>query len=286
MVHSVNGGTVDLSMRPCVLVFAGVDPSGGAGVYADVQAIAAMDAHALAVVTVLTVQDHNRVHAAYPIPAEQVRAQAEALIASVAIGAVKIGIVGTRSNALCIAELLTTLKAANPGLPVVLDPVLASGHGDALTLEDALAVIEPLLEHATLVTPNLLEAAALCDGVQDARQQAAMLMAQGVQNVLIKGGHGQGNVVCNIWFNNDGGERNWQWLRLPGAFHGSGCTLASAIAGYLACGIGMEQAIEQGQVFCQQSLEKAFSIGQGQRIPNRIPNLATNRVYPYTKESA
>lgn len=255
--------------RPCVLVFAGADPSGGAGVYADVQAIAAAGAHALPVVTVLTVQDNNRVHALHPVAAEQVRAQAEALIASIPIAAVKIGIVGSRANALCIATLLARLKIAQPDLPVVLDPVLASGHGDALTREDALAVIAPLLVHATLITPNLPEASALCPDASGPAAQAAALIAGGAHHVLIKGGHGEAEMVVNRWFAADGTTRAWQSPRLRGEFHGSGCTLASAIAGRLASGDTMHDAIDAGLGFCDRALAQAFAIAPGQAIPAR-----------------
>ena len=262
-------GDAEGRRRPCVLVFAGADPSGGAGLYADVQAIAAVGAHALPVVTVLTVQDNNRVHVIYPVPAEQVKEQARALMAAMSIDAVKIGIVGARANAACIAELLAELRALHPGLPIVLDPVLASGHGDALTREDALDVVAPLLSLATLVTPNLLEAAALCPSVTNVPAQAAALIERGARNVLIKGGHGTRDEVVNCWFAADGATRDWHWPRLPGSFHGSGCTLASAIAGLLAQGYTMVEAIDGGQRFTQQALEQAFSIGPGQRIPQR-----------------
>ena len=262
-------GDLPTSARRCVLVFAGADPSGGAGVYADVQAIAAVGAHALPVVTVLTVQDNNRAHAIYPVPAAQVQAQADALIAAIPIAAVKIGIVGSRANAECIAALLVQLKAAQPDLPVVLDPVLASGHGDALTREDAVAVIAPLLAHATLVTPNLPEAIALCSGATDPAEQAAVLIAYGAAHVLIKGGHGAGDTLVNQWFGADGASHAWQSPRLHGEFHGSGCTLASAIAGRLAQGDNMRAAIEAGQSYCHEALAHAFTIAPGQAIPNR-----------------
>lgn len=260
---------VALPTRACVLVFAGADPSGGAGVHADVQAIAAVGAHAMPVVTVLTVQDNNRVHVIYPVPVEQVQAQAAALIAAIPIAAVKIGIVGSRANALCIAALLTQLKTAQPNLPVVLDPVLASGHGDALTREDALSVIAPLLPHATLVTPNLPEAALLCPGAQGPKAQAAALIARGATHVLIKGGHGEADHISNLWFAADGSTGIWQSPRLPGAFHGSGCTLASAIAGRLATGDTMHAAIDAGLAFCERALAQAFIIAPGQAIPAR-----------------
>ena len=267
-----------MARRPCVLVFAGADPSGGAGVYADVLAIAAVGAHALPVVTVLTVQDNNRVHAIHPVPVEQVRAQAEALIATIPIAAVKIGIVGSRANALCIAVLLTQLKIARPDLPVVLDPVLASGHGDALTREDALSVIAPLLAHATLITPNLPEASALCPHASGPEAQAAALIARGAAHVLIKGGHGEADMIVNQWFAADGSTRAWQSPRLRGQFHGSGCTLASAIAGRLATGDTMHDAIETGLGFCDRALARAFAIATGQAIPAR-----TSAIFKETK---
>ncbi len=258
-----------MAKRPCVLVFAGADPSGGAGVHADVQAIAAAGAHALPVITVLTVQDNNRVHAIHPVPVEQVRAQAEALVATIPIAAVKIGIVGSRANALYIAALLTALKSTQPDLPVILDPVLASGHGDALTREDAVAVIAPLLAHATLLTPNLPEAQALCPGVAGPAAQAAALLARGATHVLIKGGHGAADMIVNQWFAADGSSRTWHSPRLPGEFHGSGCTLASAIAGRLAAGDTMQDAIDKGLFFCDRALAQAFAIAPGQAIPAR-----------------
>ena len=270
-------GIAHAQRRPCVLVFAGADPSGGAGVYADVQAIAAVGAHALPVVTVLTAQDNNRVHAIHPVLSEQIRQQARVLMASLSIDAVKIGVVGSRANAACIAELLTELTTLHPGLPIVLDPVLASGHGDALTREDAVEVVAPLLAHATLVTPNLLESAALCPGVPALAAQAESLIVRGARNVLIKGGHGVQDDIVNRWFADTGGARDWQWPRLPGSFHGSGCTLASAIAGLLAQGRSMADAIDGGQRFTQQSLEHAFSIGPGQRIPHRAGGITSDK---------
>jgi hydroxymethylpyrimidine/phosphomethylpyrimidine kinase len=124
-------------MVATVLVFAGLDPSGGAGLAADIAAIGALGAHALPVATALTVQDNERVYDVAPVDTSLVLRQAEAVAARFIIGAVKIGIPGNRMNALAIAALVARLRAANPSLPVVLDPVLASGHGDALGQGDA-----------------------------------------------------------------------------------------------------------------------------------------------------
>jgi hydroxymethylpyrimidine/phosphomethylpyrimidine kinase len=255
-------------MRPSVLVFAGADPSGGAGIQADVQAISALGAHPLSVITVLTAQDNDKVHAIEAVSADMVRRQAQALIDKLDIAAVKVGIIGSRANAEAIAEFVGLLRLQKPELPVVLDPVLASGHGDALAAEDPMLIVEVLLPLASLITPNLPEVAALCTGDRRAESQADSLMQRGCRNVLIKGGHGEGDKVTNRWFGLDG-SRSWSWPRLPGAFHGSGCTLASGIAALLAQGQTMAQALDGGQAYCQVTLERAYAIAQGQLIPNR-----------------
>ena len=237
-------------MVATVLVFAGLDPSGGAGLAADIQAIAALGAHALPVATALTVQDNERVFEVVPVETALVVRQAAALIARFTIGAVKIGIPGNRANAAAIAALVAPL-----GVPVVLDPVLASGHGDALGQGDAIAAITALLEVATLLVPNLPEAAALgpvpCP------------------HVLLTGGHSGGDAVVNRW-RHGAEERTWRWPRLPGAFHGSGCTLAAAISARLAQGDAMADALDRGQAFCHQALAQSFAIAPGQRIPRRF----------------
>lgn len=244
-------------VRPCVLVFAGLDPSGGAGIAADIEAIAAQGAHALPVVTALTVQDNNRVRGMEPVGALLLLRQAGLLADSMPIAAVKIGIPGTWENAQAIADVVRRLRQADPDLPVVLDPVLASGHGDALARGDALQALAPLLGIATVLVPNLPEAAAL--GAQ----------LQQCPHVLVTGGHGDGGDVVNRW-TSSAGTREWRWPRLPGEFHGSGCTLASSIAARLALGESIAQALEQGQRYCNQALADSYAVAPGQRIPRRI----------------
>lgn len=255
--------------RPSVLVFSGCDPSGGAGMQADIQAIIANGAHALSVVTSLTVQDNDRVFAVHPVPALLVQQQTRALLNKIEVAAVKIGIVANRANAEAIAAIVQELRQKQPDLPVVFDPVLASGHGDALSVDDAISVIAPLIQISTLITPNMPEASALCGGDRRSGTQAEALLRRGCTNVLIKGGHGATDQkVTNQWFGKDA-SRTWIWPRLPDSYHGSGCTLAAAIAAHLATGKSMEQALDQGQVFCQQALESSYAIASGQRIPNR-----------------
>jgi hydroxymethylpyrimidine/phosphomethylpyrimidine kinase len=249
-------------MRRTVLVFAGLDPSGGAGLAADILSIAAQGAHALPVITALTVQDNDRVFGVQPVAPELLRRQALALIDKMAILAVKIGIPGSAANAAVIAQLIAQLRLDRPDLPVVLDPVLASGHGDVLSRDDAVLALAPLLPLATVIVPNGPEALALGG--------AKNLRAQGCQNVLVTGGHGDGEVIVNRWFDGAGGERAWRWPRLPGAFHGSGCTLASAIAARLALGQALPAALDGAQSYCHAALAGAYAIAPGQLMPQRF----------------
>ncbi len=258
-----------MQTRSCVLVFSGLDPSGGAGLQADIQAIMALGSHPLPLVTVLTVQDNDRVFGLHPVSPLILQQQAQVLMDKTQIAAIKIGIVGTLANAEVIADCIGQLRAKQGDVPVILDPVLASGHGDALALENAIQVLTPLLPLATVITPNLPEAMALCGNNLPLEKQAQSLLDQGCQNVLIKGGHGSGAGVENHWFNQNGMTRSWRWSRLPGTFHGSGCTLASAIAALLAQGYTMEAAMQSAQAYCQQALNSAFMIADGQAIPNR-----------------
>jgi hydroxymethylpyrimidine/phosphomethylpyrimidine kinase len=246
------------AIRPAVLVFSGLDPSGGAGISADIEAIGAQGAHALPVVTALTVQDNNRVHEVVPVDSGLLLRQAGLLSDHIPIRAVKLGIPGSRANAQVIAQFIARLRQAAPGLPVVLDPVLASGHGDPLARGDAREVLAPLLELATVLVPNLPEAQALG--------------ATACGDVLVTGGHADGATVVNRW-HGTGGVREWTWPRLEGEFHGSGCTLAAAIAGRLAVGEPMAEALDNAQRYCHGALAQSYAIAPGQRIPLRQPVL-------------
>ena len=260
------------SSPPCVLVFSGSDPSGGAGMQADIPAISALGCHPLSVPTALTVQDNVSVFAVHPLDAELIRHQAQVLIDRFDIRAVKLGIAGNRRNAETIADLILQLRARQPDLPVVFDPVLANGKGDQLSTDDAALAIESLYAVATVITPNLNEANRLCGSEHVPERQAAILMQRGCENVLLKGGHGpQHQDVVNRWFGPDGAFASWRWPRLQDEFHGSGCTLAAALSAQLAQGLGMCDAIEAAQRYCQHALETSYAIADGQRIPNRVP---------------
>ncbi|MGZ9710683.1 bifunctional hydroxymethylpyrimidine kinase/phosphomethylpyrimidine kinase [Glaciimonas sp. GNP009] len=275
---SLSESTTERSTPPCVLVFSGSDPSGGAGLQADITAIAGLGAHPMSVVTVLTVQDNQRVFGVYPVAADLVHQQAQVLVDRIEIAAVKLGIVGNRANADVIAAIIRQLRARQPDLPVVFDPVLANGAGDTLSTEDPIAALAPLFALATVITPNRIEANRLCGSPSSADHdpdvQAQQLLARGCQHVLLKGGHGpEQDHVLNRWYTREH-QQSWRWPRLQGEFHGSGCTLAAGLAALLAQGMSMEQAISAAQTYCQQTLTSSYGIADGQRIPNRLKQLA------------
>jgi hydroxymethylpyrimidine/phosphomethylpyrimidine kinase len=243
-------------MTPCVLVFAGLDPGGGAGLAADILAIAAQGAHALPVATALTCQDNNRVFEAQPVDAGLVARQAAPLVAAFDIRAVKLGIPGNAANAAAIAAIIRDLRARQPDLPVVLDPVLASGHDDALGQGSASAALSDLLTLATIVLPNLPE-------------RAVLDMPRTVQ-MLVTGGHAPGDTVINRWLQDGQVLREWHWPRLPDTYHGSGCTLAAALAARLALGESMAVALERSQAYTHATLAQSFAVAPGQRIPRRL----------------
>lgn len=276
--------------RPCVLVFAGHDPSGGAGIQADIEAIAAQGAHALPIITALTVQDNNQVRAVYPVDTHILLEQFETLLAQVPIAAVKVGIVGSRENAELIAECVARLRNISPSIAVIVDPVLASGRGDALAIHDAVLAVQAVLHCASLITPNLPELLRLTGNEQSENKQSASEQLWSAQSdearmrdlcqqfscdIFLKGGHAHGDEVCNRWLqwpadeNSTSSMKSWNWPRLAGEFHGSGCTLAAAIVGQFACGHRAEVSLMNAQNYTQCSLKNAYQIAAGQSIPWR-----------------
>ena len=247
---------------PAVLAFAAADPTSGAGIQADTLAIAAMGAHPLCAITALTVQDTHGVQRVAPIDAGLVAEQARRVLADIPARAFKIGVLGSAANARAVAAVL----AEHPGVPVVLDPVLASGRGDALAAEET---VEELLPLATLVTPNSLEARRLAPRCASLRECAQALIARGCRYVLVTGTHEPGDEVINTLYDAGGEVRAERWRRLPESYHGSGCTLASAIAAALAQGASLPDAVRQGQEFTWRSLAAGYRPGGGQHVPHR-----------------
>jgi hydroxymethylpyrimidine/phosphomethylpyrimidine kinase len=262
------------SLPPIVLSFAASDPTGGAGLQADLLTLASMGCHPLSVVTALTVQDTRGVEAVLAVEAEWVGEQARALLEDMPVAAFKLGVLGSAENAATIADVLEDY----PSIPVILDPVIASGRGDALAdeaLVDALrSLIVPL---STIVTPNSLEARRLAedeleDETLDLDACAARLLAMGCDYVLVTGTHELGNEVVNTLYAGAGATvvRADRWPRLAGSYHGSGCTLASAIAAALANGLGVPEAVRDAQEYTWQALASGFRPGMGQLLPDRF----------------
>ncbi|EGV27758.1 Phosphomethylpyrimidine kinase [Thiorhodococcus drewsii AZ1] len=255
--------------RPVVLCIGGHDPSGGAGILADAEAIQAAKAFAVTVVTALTDQDTCGLRRIFPQRPEQIADQCRHLIADSSPRAIKIGLIGN-SN---IIRILNEVIDKKPKLPVVLDPVLASGTGQ--TLVDA-ALLNQLRYHlihrCRLITPNLPEARTLTDA-HTPEDCAKRLQTYGAPWVLITGTHDDTQEVVNRLYGPDGFQQEWSWPRLPDTYHGSGCTLASAIAARLAWGMEMVEAVASGQFYTWQSLKHAFRSGRCQLTPNRFHDL-------------
>jgi hydroxymethylpyrimidine/phosphomethylpyrimidine kinase len=245
-------------MPPLVLTFAASDPTGGAGLQADLLTLAALGCHPLSVVTGLTVQDTRGVDSLAATDPGLVERQATKLLAELKVAAFKLGVLGSAEN----ARVIGAIAAKHPRVPLVLDPVLASGRGDALAGDAAVeALLGEIVPRATLATPNTLEARRL--GGERA------LIERGCKYVLVTGTHEASSEVVNTLYDARGKVREDRWPRLPGSYHGSGCTLASAVAAHLAHGRSMEDAVREAQAFTWQSLSAGFRPADGQFIPWR-----------------
>ena len=259
---------------PVVLCFSGHDPTGGAGLQADIETLSSLGCRACTVVTALTAQDTTNVLTILPQEKSDFLHQARLLIADLPISIVKIGLLGSSDIAMAVAELL---MAELEGVPVVLDPVLSAGGGRHLAREDLIEVIRrQLLPLASVSTPNIPEARQLAGGMESPSDCAAEMLRLGCQWVLITGTHSTSVEVVNRLYSADG-MSSWSWPRLPHDYHGSGCTLASALAAGLARGLAMDMACVKAQEFTWASLESGFALGKGQWLPNRAsPKVGRN----------
>jgi hydroxymethylpyrimidine/phosphomethylpyrimidine kinase len=261
------------SLPPIVLVFAASDPTGGAGIQADLLTLSSMGCHALSVLTAITVQDTAGVEDVQAIDSDWVVDQARLVLEDMPVAAFKIGLVGSVENIAAIAEVVSDY----PDIPLILDPVLASGRGDELATEDmVLAMRELLLPQTTILTPNSVEARRLAQEDVDDEEEpdlarcARKLLDLGSEFVLITGTHENTPKVINTLYGPDGVVRSDSWERLAGTYHGSGCTLASAIAATLANGLELPDAVREAQEYTWQTLNAAFRPGMGQHIPDRF----------------
>jgi len=249
-----------------VLCASGHDPSGGAGIAADGEAIRVAGAQALGVITCLTAQDTCGLRRLWPQPPAQVDEQCRLLLEDARVAAIKVGLLGNAP----LARVLSQIAQDRPDLPLVLDPVLASGAGQSVA-DAALCsqMRQRLFPAVTLLTPNVPEAQAL-SGAQTTDDCADRLLRLGCRWVLITGTHAPGDLVTNLLYGRDGTSARWDWPRLPGEYHGSGCTLASAIAGRLALGMDMLAAVAGAQAYTWETLARARRTGRCQLTPNRL----------------
>ena len=259
------------ALPPIVLAFAATDPSGGAGLQADILTLASMGCHPLSVVTAATIQDTMGVEEVMALEAEWVADQARCVLEDMPVAAFKIGLLGSSENISAIAEVVSDY----PEVPLVLDPILASGRGDELATEEMISALrELLIPQTTIITPNSIEARRLVqeDGEEELElaECARRLLALGCEYVLITGTHENTTQVVNTLYGQEGVIRTDRWDRLPGSYHGSGCTLASAIAATIANGLSIGDAVKDAQEYTWQTLKAAFRPGMGQHIPDRL----------------
>lgn len=252
--------------RPVVLCFSGHDPSGGAGVQADIETLVSHRCHAASVITALTEQDTRNVKKLIPQRPDDIISQADTLLADLPVKAIKIGLIGHHDTAAAIAAILTR----HPRIPVVLDPVLAAGGGAELSTDRLIAAVtDQLLPRTSVLTPNSMEARRLT-GLTDLHDCGLALLDKGCEYVLITGTHETSPAVSNQLFHDGRLLETFTWDRLPDSYHGSGCTLASAVAALVAQGLAPFQAVMEAQEYTWNALQTAYRPGQGQHNPNRF----------------
>jgi hydroxymethylpyrimidine/phosphomethylpyrimidine kinase len=246
-------------VTPRILIVAGSDSGGGAGIQADVKTVTMLGGHAMTAITAITAQNTLGVQGVHPVPAEMVVAQMRACIEDIGVDAVKIGMIGSAETAQAVAEVLEALNPLPGGergmVPIILDPVMVATSGSVLADAATIAAFDRLMRLATLVTPNAPELDAL--GGADA------ILATGAL-VLAKGGHLEGETVTDRLLGPEGEVARWENPRIHTRHtHGTGCTLASAIATGLGAGLPLTDAIARAIAFVRASLAAAPGLGAG-----------------------
>lgn len=252
--------------KPKVLCFSGLDPSGGAGIQADIEALFSAGCHCLPVITSLTVQDTRNVMSAQSVDPALIIQQARAVLEDVSVQAVKIGLLGSTQ----IIEVVHTILKDYPEIPVVLDPILWAGGGFEFSQDDIASALKSLLLPVTTVlTPNTHELRALTQGADTLDAGASELLDLGCQHLLLTGTHAESEKVINHLYSAHRAPQSYEWPRLPNEYHGSGCTLAASLAAYLAHGFEISEAARRAQQYTWESLQAGDRPGFGQWLPNR-----------------
>jgi hydroxymethylpyrimidine/phosphomethylpyrimidine kinase len=248
---------------PRILIIAGSDSGGGAGIQADTKTVTMLGGHAMTAITAITAQNSLGVIGVHPVPTEMVLAQIDAVVADLGVDAVKIGMIGSAFTAEHIASRLIAMREANPDLPIVFDPVMVATSGSQLADDETIAAFGKLMGVVNLVTPNLPELWRLARGEEDPVAAALHLVSDHRCAVLIKGGHEEGDALADALIEEDN-MTSWQGQRIDTRHtHGTGCTLASAIALFLARGASLTDAVAGAREFVRVALREAPGLGEG-----------------------
>ncbi|MBV1881762.1 MAG: hydroxymethylpyrimidine/phosphomethylpyrimidine kinase [Pseudomonadales bacterium] len=254
-------------LSPIVLCFSGLDPSGGAGISADIEAIASLGCHCAPIITTLTAQDSSDVKDIQPVESTFLISQARAILEDMPVKAIKIGLLGS----VAVIEAIHTVLRDYPNIPVILDPVLVSGGGTHISSQEIIAaMVNLLLPQTTLITPNTNEAQAIAAQADTIDACAYEMMEMGSEYVLITGTHDDSDKVLNRLWGHNRSLLDCEWERLPNEYHGSGCVLAAGIAAGIAQGMNLQSAVREAQAFTWHSLKNGQRLGMGQVIPNRL----------------
>ena len=251
--------------KPVVLVIAGHDPSGGAGIQADIESIANAGCHAATVITSLTAQNTREVAEIIAQKPEAFQKQIRLILDDMRIASCKIGMIGDIELIDVIEKELSSLD-----IPIVLDPVLTSSSGRNFANEKInQKILSSLLPMTTIATPNADEIRTLTRAT-DSKEAAKKLLILGAKSVLITGADEATENVTNTFYTGETEPVEYHWQRLDGTYHGSGCTLSSRIAALLALGNDLKTAIEKAQAYTWSAIEHGLKLGQGQAQPNRF----------------
>ncbi|MFV2060097.1 MAG: hydroxymethylpyrimidine/phosphomethylpyrimidine kinase [Gammaproteobacteria bacterium] len=249
-----------------VLVFSGLDPTGGAGIQADIETILSLGAKPCSIITALTVQDTISVHKYSTVESDFIAQQARCILNDISINCIKIGMIASEE---IITEILSIVSDF-PKIPLVIDPIWSAGGGGALSNSKTYnRLLTELIPRASIVTPNSVEARKLVPSAKNLEECADNLLSNGCKSVLITGAHEDSSDVCNTFYSKDHIIPQ-NWPRLAQNYHGSGCTLSSSIAAFIAMGQDLESAVYNAQQYTYNTLLNACKIGRGQLIPNRF----------------
>ncbi|MEZ5492819.1 MAG: hydroxymethylpyrimidine/phosphomethylpyrimidine kinase [Gammaproteobacteria bacterium] len=252
--------------KPNVMCFSGLDPTGGAGLQADIETLFSTGCHTLPIATALTVQNTQDASGMSPVDPALIVAQARTVLEDVPVNCFKIGLTGD----VAIVEVIHTLLRDYADIPVVVDPVIRAGGGFEFGSRELVEAIRSLLlPLTTVLTPNTEEIMQLAPSADSIEACANELLETGCQHILVTGAHAATPDVVNKFFSHHEGLSLFTWPRLEHSYHGSGCTLAASLAGYLAHGLDLRDAVQQAQRFTWESLSHGTRIGFGQHIPNR-----------------